>query len=242
MTELLSAATADASAVAVVAAALVTALATGVGAVPLAFARRGAVSWLAGANALAAALMLAASGMLFYQGSGDGMVKTLVGAILGIVAIMAAARWLRGRETWRFEALRGAQARIAVIIVAVMTVHSMAEGVGVGVSFGGGASIGFLTAVAIAVHNIPEGLAISLVLVPRGVTVPRAALWSIFSSVPQPLLALPAFLFVEAFSPALPVGLGFAGGAMTWMVAAQIAPEAWESFRTRRKGIAFHGR
>ena len=67
---------------------------------------------------------------------------------------------------------------------------------------------------AIAVHNIPEGLAISLVLVPRGVGVARAAWWSVFSSLPQPLMAVPAFLFVDASTPILPAGLGFAAGAM----------------------------
>ena len=175
--------------------------------------------------------MLGASGMLFYRGVGSDAGKTLAGAATGIVAIALSARWLNTRETWRFEALSGAQARTAVIIVAVMTVHSVAEGVGVGVAFGGGDSIGFLTAFAIAVHNIPEGLAISLVLVPRGVTVLHAAGWSVVSSLPQPLLALPAFAFVEAFGEALPIGLGFAGGAMMWMVLAQIVPDALHSSR-----------
>jgi len=105
-------------------------------------------------------------------------------------------------------------------------VHSFAEGVGVGVSFGGGEGLGVVTAIAIAIHNIPEGLAISLVLVPQGVGVLRAAGWSIFSSLPQPLVAVPAFLFVALFDGLVPVGLGFAGGAMLWMVAAQIVPDA----------------
>ena len=144
--------------------------------------------------------------------------KTLLGASVGLAAIAFTARWLNRRENLRFEALRGVQARTAVMIVAVMTVHSMAEGIGVGVAFGPGRSFGLLTALAIALHNIPEGLAISLVLVPRGVSVPRAAGWSVVTSLPQPLLAVPAFIFVEAFRGALPVGLGFAGGAMIWMV------------------------
>jgi zinc transporter, ZIP family len=79
---------------------------------------------------------------------------------------------------------------------------------------------------AIAVHNIPEGLAISLVLIPRGVTVRRAAAWSVFSSLPQPLMAVPAFVFVETFEPLLPIGLGFAAGAMLWMTAVELLPEA----------------
>jgi len=107
-----------------------------------------------------------------------------------------------------------------------MTVHSVAEGVGVGAAFGGGETLGILIAVAIAVHNIPEGLAISLVLVPRGTSVRAAAGWSIFSSLPQPLLAVPAFLFVDAFEGVLPAALGFAAGAMAWMVARELLPEA----------------
>ncbi|MGH2931368.1 MAG: ZIP family metal transporter, partial [Gaiellaceae bacterium] len=115
----------------------------------------------------------------------------------------------------------------------VMTVHSFTEGVGVGVAFGDGQTLGALITTAIAVHNIPEGLAISLVLVPRGVSVLRAAGWSVFSSLPQPLMAVPAFLLVEWFEPVLPVGLGFAGGAMVWMVFAQLVPDALQTAGAR---------
>jgi len=79
---------------------------------------------------------------------------------------------------------------------------------------------------AIVVHNIPEGLAISLVLVPRGMSVIWAALRSIFSSLPQALMAVPAFLFMAFFEPLLPIGLGFAGGAMIWMVFSELVPDA----------------
>jgi ZIP family zinc transporter len=232
------AAVSEANVLAVTAAALITALATGVGAVPLAFATGAPRSWVGIGNVVAALLMVAASATLFYEGGRSDVGKTLAGAVIGVVAISLAARWLGKRREWRFGELSGGQARVAAIFVGVMTVHSVSEGVGVGVAFGDGKSIGFLTALAIAVHNIPEGLAISLVLVPRGVGVLHAAGWSIVSSLPQPLLALPAFFFVEAFAQALPTGLGFAGGAMLWMVVAQILPD---TFRVggERKGIAF---
>ena len=71
-------------------------------------------------------------------------------------------------------------------------------------------------------------LSVPLVFVPRGVGWVRAALWSIFSSLPQPLMAVPAFFFVEIFGPLLPYGLGFAAGAMIWMVFSELVPDANE--------------
>ena len=81
--------------------------------------------------------------------------------------------------------------------------------------------------IAIAIHNVPEGLAITAVLRPRGVSVARCAGWSVFSSLPQPLMAVPAFLFVETFRAALPYGLGFAAGAMVYLVLVELLPEAY---------------
>ncbi len=208
--------------------ALATALATGLGALPFALVRRPARAWLGISNAIAAGLMLAASAGLFREGVAYGVSQVLAGAAFGVGFILLTGRWLADDHGLRIGKLQGVDARKALLIVGVMTLHSVTEGVGLGVSFGGGAALGVFITVAIAVHNIPEGLAISLVLVPRGESVSRAAAWSVFSSLPQPLLAVPAFLFVETFRPILPYGLGFAGGAMIWMVIAELVPDALE--------------
>jgi zinc transporter, ZIP family len=206
-------------------AALVTALATGLGALPLLLGRR--IDGLLGlGTAVAAGFMGGASVGLFLEGVGISPGRTVLGALLGAAFIVGTRSLLGHRQQVEFGVLRGADALGALMIVGVMTLHSFTEGIGVGVSFGDGAELGVLIATAIAVHNIPEGLAISLVLVPRGVSVGRAAAWSVFSSLPQPLMAVPAFLLVEWFEPLLPLGLGFAGGAMVWMVAAQLLPDA----------------
>jgi zinc transporter, ZIP family len=219
------------SVAAVFIASLITALATGLGALPLLLGKRIHDSGVGLATAVAAGAMLGATGGLFWEGFRFGPWRTLAGAALGAAFIVATRRVLGGRPESHFGALRGADALGAVMIVGVMTIHSFTEGVGVGVSFGDDPTLGVLITTAIAVHNIPEGLAISLVLVPRGISVFRAAGWSIFSSLPQPLMAVPAFLLVEWFKPVLPLGLGFAGGAMLWMVGAQLVPDALKTAR-----------
>jgi zinc transporter, ZIP family len=207
-------------------ASLVTALATGLGALPFVLWGHPRRLWLGLANALAAGFMTGASIGLVHEAWGFGPGRAVAGLAAGAVFIAVASRVFEIDHGYQFGGFSAATAKPMLLIVGVMTVHSFTEGVGVGVAFGGGETFGIVIAIAIAIHNIPEGLAISLVLVPRGVGVGRAAAWSVFSSLPQPLMAVPAYLFVEFFRPLLPFGLGFAAGAMMWMVLRSLLPEA----------------
>jgi zinc transporter ZupT len=62
----------------------------------------------------------------------------------------------------------------------------------------------------------------------RGVSLPRCAVYAVVTSLPQPLAAVPSFLLVSLFKPLLPIGLGFAGGAMIFLVAFELMPESLE--------------
>jgi zinc transporter, ZIP family len=182
-------------------------------------------------------MMTAATAALLYEGGRKGSALTAVGFAAGALFMVGSRRLMKHRRGLTFATLHGADAAKAAAIVGAMTVHSFTEGAGVGVSFGGGKTLGLLIALAIAVHNIPEGLAVSLVMVPRGTGVARAAAWSVVTSLPQPLVAVPAYLFVEEFRSLLPVGLGFAGGAMIWIVAMQLLPDALRAGSTRNVAI-----
>jgi zinc transporter ZupT len=216
--------------------ALYTALATGLGALPFAFVRDLSRRGIATSNAIAAGLMLGASLGLVAEGAQRSGWATFVGVNVGIAFIVLTQRLIGDREP-EIGHFRGAGARRMLLMVVVMTVHSFAEGAAVGVSFGGGMALATAITVAIAVHNIPEGLAISAVLRPQGVSVLACVGWSVFSSLPQPLMAVPAYLFVEHFASALPYGLGFAAGAMIFMVLVELLPEAYEQERGRRVAL-----
>ncbi|MCC5991952.1 MAG: ZIP family metal transporter [Rhodobacteraceae bacterium] len=218
-------------------AALITALATGLGALPLLAMRRVTPRALAYGNAVAAGLMLAATFSLVVEGFVFSGQRTIIGLGLGLAGIWVAKRWLDGHGDISIANTNGTDALKILLIMGVMTAHSAAEGVGVGVAYGSGRELGDFITIAIALHNIPEGLAIALVMVPRGASVGKAAWWSILSSAPQPLLAVPAFLFVLSFQPFLPVGLGLAAGAMLWMIFSELLPEAGEQVDHSTLGV-----
>jgi zinc transporter ZupT len=216
---------------------LITALATGLGALPFVMVRTVSGRMVGRLNAVAAGLMLGASFGLLAEGTKFGGWQTFTGGLIGVLFILATNRFLREHHVHPGAGgVRDDGMRRMVLIVAVMTVHSFAEGVAIGTSFGGGMALATFITVAIAVHNIPEGVAISAVLRSNGVSVPKCAGWSVVSSLPQPVMAVPAFLFVEAFAPALPYGIGFAAGAMVFMVLLEILPEAYGKGSAREIG------
>ncbi len=212
--------------------ALITALATGLGAIPFLFIKSLSPRVAALANAIAAGLMLGASLGLLAEGVRHDPGRTFIGAAGGIAFILITQALLGDHEI-EFASLTGAGARRMLLVIVVMTVHSFAEGIAVGVSFGGGQALAIAITVALAIHNIPEGIAITAVMRPRGVPLLACALWSIFSSLPQPLMAVPAFLLVERVRTALPYGLGFAAGAMVYMVLIELLPEAYDEAEGR---------
>jgi zinc transporter ZupT len=207
-------------------AALVTALATGLGALPFVVVRRMSPQVVAYAYALAGGLMLGACFGLVAEGTEFGATQTVLGGLAGVIGILLAQWRLKDRPIV-FGGADVASARQIVLLLGVMTAHSFSEGVAVGVSFGGSGALATAITVAIAVHNIPEGLAISAVMRAKGQRVAACAGWSIFSSLPQPLMAVPAFLLVDWARPVLPYGLGFAAGAMAFMVLDELLPEAY---------------
>jgi len=221
-----------------------TCITTGLGALPFFIVGPAAVGEgpLAVANAVAAGMMLSASGGMLLEAvdhCAGALWQVLVGLLVGVVFIKASERLHSSDEEEEEEAdilalhsafVERRHFRKAMMIFTVMFCHSAAEGVAVGVAFSRQlrAHFGVYVSLLLAVHNVPEGLAVALVLVPRGVTAPLAAVIAILTSVPQPLLALASFLFVDAFQWLVPIGLAFAAGAMVYVCLHELLAEASE--------------
>jgi len=198
-------------------------------------------------SAAAAGMMAAAS---LVQLVGEGLERApglqawevTAGLALGAAFYAAAARWVRQHEDFDIGSLRKAGGGRALLIVAAMTVHSLPEGVAIGVAFGSRETgLGIAVVSALAVHNIPEAIAITLALRSAGVSTRACIGWALLTSVPQPLAAPFAAWFIWIFEPLLPAGMGFAAGAMIFLVIDDLIPEALEGASARFVAAAFVG-
>ncbi|KAL2230417.1 putative zinc transporter At3g08650 [Sesamum indicum] len=209
---------------------LAMAAATGLGALPFFFVELDP-QWAGICNGMAAGVMLAASFDLIQEGQGHGSGSWVVlGILAGGIFIWLCKKFLEQYGEVSMLDIKGAEAAKVILVVGIMTLHSFGEGSGVGVSFAGskGLSQGILVTLAIAVHNIPEGLAVSMVLASRGVSPQNAMLWSVITSLPQPIVAVPSFMCADAFNKFLPFATGFAAGCMIWMVMAEVLPDGFK--------------
>lgn len=210
--------------------ALATAVATGIGGVPFLFTRRLPERFVGLAWGFSGGMMLSASvfNLVF-----EGVKQAGYNPVAGGVALGALLFWITerrfGHTSFNFYHVGGASARRIVMLLGTLFIHSFSEGIAVGVVFGSGQmSLAALVTIAIAIHNIPEGLAMSLPLRAEGFSGWACIGWSIFTSLPQPVMAVPAALAVAFFQPLVPIGLGFAAGAMGFLVFSEMIPEAEE--------------
>lgn len=116
--------------------------------------------------------------------------------------------------------------RIWLFVIAI-TLHNFPEGMAVGVSFGGGdLAAGRATALGIGIQNIPEGLAVAVALKSAGYGRWLAFGAALASGLVEPLAGLVGVSIVAYAQAFLPWGLGLAAGAMIYVVASDIIPDA----------------
>ena len=117
-----------------------------------------------------------------------------------------------------------------IVMACAIALHNVPEGMTIGASYAsnGGVmgSAALVLAVIIGLHNIPEGMAVSVPLISGGMKKPRAILLTAASGIPTILGALLGYLLGDIGPLGLTVSLGFASGAMLYVVFGEILPQS----------------
>ena len=117
-----------------------------------------------------------------------------------------------------------------VIMAAAIALHNVPEGMTIGASYAsndgamGGAAL--VLAILIGLHNIPEGMAVSVPLISGGMARGKAVLITASTGIPTILGALLGYMLGEIGPMGLTLSLGFASGAMLYVVFGEILPQS----------------
>jgi ZIP family zinc transporter len=219
-------------------AATATAVATGLGAVPVFYLGQRAERLRPLLLGFAGGVMSVASvvGLLVPALDEGTAGDAVLGSAMGI-AFLAASRWYIDSPRTRLAAT--AEHRTALLVFLVLLVHSLPEGFAIGTAYASEtAGLSLFVILAIGAQNIPEGTSVAIPLAAAGYGRARQFWAAVGTSAPQPAGALIAYVLVEEITGLLPISFAFAAGAMLALVALELWPSA---FRPGHVPLAFVG-
>lgn len=223
-------------------AASATALATGVGAVPVfLFGRRTerATPFLLG---FAAGVMgvAALAGLLIPATEEGSLAGVVAGFAVGVAFLIVVSR--RFKPDHGFMGRTGPGTRTSALVFLVLFVHSLPEGFAIGTAFASDrAGLSLFVILAIGIQNVPEGTSVAIPMQEAGFGRARQFWAAVATSAPQPIGALIAFLAVEEVSGLLPFSFAFAAGAMLALIVVEMLPKAYSGPRALGPSIGVAG-
>ena len=124
-----------------------------------------------------------------------------------------------------------------LVMACAIALHNVPEGMTIGAAYAseGGAmgSAAIVLAVLIGLHNIPEGMAVSVPLIAGGMQKWKAVLITASSGIPTVIGAVLGFMLGEIGPLGLALSLGFASGAMLYVVFGEILPQAYLMYHSK---------
>lgn len=144
------------------------------------------------------------------------------GALLVMDQTVPHEHFIKGREGADAKTLRRAW-----LFVFAITLHNLPEGLAIGVGYVGTDTLrGSALAIGIAIQDVPEGLVVAVALRAAGYSRGFATAIGMASGLVEPVGAVLGAALVGASAQLLPWGLGFAAGAMLFVVSHEIIPES----------------
>ena len=129
-----------------------------------------------------------------------------------------------------------------VVMACAIALHNIPEGMTIGASFAVSSDLmwgtGMIMAVLIGLHNIPEGMAVAVPLISGGTGRVRATLLTAACCLPTVLGAWLGFWLGDIGPLGLTMSLGFASGAMLYVVFGEIMPESYLIYRSKLPAFA----
>lgn len=155
-----------------------------------------------------------------------GFIPALIGLVVGSLLILSMDFLLPHEHFTKNDNPNSHLIKTGVVLSIGIALHNIPEGLAIGVGYAANASLGYTLALIMLIQNIPEGMAMAAPLYIGGVKRYKIVSITALSGVPMGIGVLIASLFTTISPAILSGGLGFAAGAMLFIVFDEMIPSA----------------
>ncbi len=166
-----------------------------------------------------------------------GASYTLFGVVIGVLSIVVIENHIIKIEYLKKKGSKSSLLRAGILMSVAIALHNLPEGFAVGSGFEASTALGITLTLAIVIHDIPEGIAMAVPMRAGGITKMKAFIYTVLSGVPMGIGAFLGALIGGLSNIFISICLGFAGGAMLYVVYGQLVPESKKMYLGRFSSI-----
>ncbi len=166
-----------------------------------------------------------------------GLNMAIIGVLVGILVVIIIDDFVKQLDAIKNASGNSNLLRTGILVSIGLAMHNLPEGFAVGSGFEASVSLGITLTLIIAIHDIPEGIAMALPMKLGGFTAAKAFLLTILSGVPMGIGALIGAALGHVSEQFVGICLGFAGGAMLFVVYGELIPESKRIYLGRMSSV-----
>ncbi len=166
-----------------------------------------------------------------------GLNLTVIGVVTGVLVIIFIDDIVKTLDTVKYTKGNSNLLRAGILVSIGLALHNLPEGFAVGSGFEASVKLGLTLTIIIAIHDVPEGIAMALPMKIGGFSAKKAFALTVLSGVPMGLGAFIGSVLGHISEQFIAVCLGFAGGAMLYVVFGELIPESKRIYLGRMSSV-----
>lgn len=204
------------------------------------FSKRNSNKFLSFVLAFASGLMLAVIcfDLIPHSMEISSIYTTILGIVLGIIIMIFCDNIVQKKFNTKSVSNRKAGLLKTGIVVSIgLALHNIPEGLAIGSGFDASTTLGFSLAIAICLHDIPEGISMAIPMKNGGMKPWKVMIYVILSGIATGIGALIGAIIGNISEQVIAICLAFAAGAMLYIVSGELIPESNKLYQGKMTAI-----
>lgn len=166
-----------------------------------------------------------------------GLNLTMIGVAIGVLIVILIDDLIKTVNTVKNTKGNSNLLRAGILVSIGLALHNFPEGFAVGSGFEASVKLGLTLTLIIMIHDVPEGIAMALPMKLGGFSARKAFALTVLSGVPMGFGALIGSLLGHISEQFIAICLGFAGGAMLYVIFGELIPESKRIYLGRMSSV-----